>query len=72
MSWANIKRAARKGAIIDPEIHQFNSDEYSTGCHSNAGLISHRKSPTGRPLSNYDQYNARNNMQYVNPLGSHS
>lgn len=56
MSWADVKRATRKGEIIDPAIHQFTRDECHRACLSNAGRVSSKKSHIGRPFAIYDHY----------------
>lgn len=57
----NVMRAARQVKIIFPAIHQFSCDECGRVYFLNAGLDGH-SSLIGRPLTNYDQYNAENKL----------
>lgn len=59
ISWENAKCAAITGEPIDTATHVINVLEY---------IVNHKKKHISRSLTNYDQYDAGNNIRFVKDL----
>lgn len=54
--WSQIKRAARKGELVDPEFNQYPCDQCRWVCLSMAGLVSYCRCHLARAPANYGQF----------------